>query len=87
LIENIIVIILYSNNIFFFFFFFFFFPISLARLAAHVCGYKVLQLTVSSGYGLNEFKDDLKAAFSIAGLKNEGVAFIFTDAQIASYVR
>lgn len=57
---------------------------SLARLAAFICGFNVFQFTVSSTYSISEFKDDLKAMFMKAGVKNEGVMFLLTDSQITN---
>ena len=55
---------------------------SLARLAASICGYSVSQIVISSTYGMTDFKDDLKAMFRKAGLKEEGVMFLMTDSQV-----
>ena len=32
---------------------------SLARLASFICGYEVFQISVSSTYGVNDFKENL----------------------------
>eukprot|EP00698_Gefionella_okellyi_P011837 TRINITY_DN3147_c0_g1_i1.p1 TRINITY_DN3147_c0_g1~~TRINITY_DN3147_c0_g1_i1.p1 ORF type:complete len:4003 (-),score=857.71 TRINITY_DN3147_c0_g1_i1:159-12167(-) len=55
---------------------------SLSRLAAHVAGYSVNQITISSSYGLSDLKEDLKQMYIKAGVKDEGIAFLFTDSQI-----
>lgn len=34
-------------------------PLNLARLASFICGYEVFQISVSSTYGVNEFKENL----------------------------
>ena len=57
---------------------------SLARLAAHMCGYRVFQVQISGGYGLADFKEDIKAMYSAAGVRGEGVAFLFSDAQVTN---
>ncbi len=57
---------------------------SLARLSAFICGYSVKQIAISSTYGLNDFKDDLKAMYNLAGVKDEGIMFLFTDSQITN---
>jgi dynein heavy chain len=57
---------------------------SLSRLAAHICGYRVYQITISGTYGISELKDDLKAMYQLAGVKEEGVMFLFTDSQITN---
>ena len=55
---------------------------SLARLAAFMCGYRVMQITITSGYGMGDLMEDVKRMYQIAGLKDEGVVFLFTDSQI-----
>ena len=40
---------------------------SLSRLAAHICGYRVVQITISGGYGVGDLKEDLKAMYGAAG--------------------
>ena len=55
---------------------------SLARLASFICGYDVFQISVTSSYGVNEFKEDLMKLYQRAGLKGHPVAFLMTDGQI-----
>eukprot|EP00398_MALV-I-01_sp_L67-1_P000509 gene509-224_t len=55
---------------------------SLSRLAAFVMGQAVSQITISSTYGMNDLKADLVAMYQKAGVKDEGVMFLFTDTQI-----
>jgi dynein heavy chain len=57
---------------------------SLSRLAAFICGYKVVQIVISSTYGINDLKEDLKNMYNKAGLKEEGVMFLLTDSQITN---
>ena len=57
---------------------------SLSRLAAHICGYGVAQITISSTYGVNDLKTDLQAMYRKAGARGEGVMFLFTDNQITN---
>lgn len=57
---------------------------SLSRLAAFICGFTVMQIVISSTYGINDLKDDLKAMCTKAGTKEEGVMFILTDSQITN---
>ena len=57
---------------------------SLSRLSAFICGYSVSQITISATYSINDLKEDLKAMYSKAGLKDEGVMFLFTDSQITN---
>jgi dynein heavy chain, axonemal len=57
---------------------------SLSRLAAYACAYTVKQITITSNYTLNDFKADLQLMYKRAGLKDEGIMFIFTDSQITN---
>lgn len=57
---------------------------SLARLAAHICGHALMRICITSSYGLGEFKIDLQNMFSRAGIKQEGVVFLFTDSQVTN---
>ncbi|KAG2769665.1 Dynein alpha chain, flagellar outer arm [Phytophthora cactorum] len=63
---------------------------SLARLASHICGCTVRQITISSKYGENEFKEDLRkmhmAVVEMLSRNEEdgGVVFMLTDSQITN---
>ena len=57
---------------------------SLSRLGAFICNYKVSQIVISGNYGLGDLKEDLKKMYNIAGVKEEGVMFLFTDSQIVN---
>ena len=57
---------------------------SLSRLAAFICGFQVIQIVISSTYGINDLKEDLKAMYMTAGTKEEGVMFLLTDSQITN---
>jgi dynein heavy chain len=55
---------------------------SLSKLAAHVCGYALMSISVNPTYTMNDFRADVQAMYSKAGLKMEGVLFLLTDTQI-----
>ena len=55
---------------------------SLSRLAAHICGYATSTIVISGSYGINNFKEDLQKMYKKAGVKGEGIMFLFTDSQI-----
>lgn len=55
---------------------------SLCRLAAFISGFSVVQIVISSTYGVSDLKDDLKAIYVTAGMKEEGVVLLLTDSQI-----
>lgn len=57
---------------------------SLARLAAHICGFVTMMIVISGSYGLNAFKEDLQKMYRKSGQKGEGVMFLFTDSQVCS---
>ena len=41
-------------------------------------------IVISSAYGLNDLKTDLQAMYMKAGVKDEGIMFLFTDGQITN---
>eukprot|EP00976_Prorocentrum_cordatum_P098524 1191438-Prorocentrum_minimum.AAC.1 len=55
---------------------------SLCRLASFICGYEIFQISVTSSYGVNEFKENLLALYVKAGIKTTPVTFMMTDGQI-----
>lgn len=55
---------------------------SLARLAASVAGFDVLQLQTRTGYGIPELKNDLSTVCLKAGLKKLPTVLLVTDAQL-----
>ncbi len=55
---------------------------SLTRLAAFMADYKCVQIELTRGYGSNEFREDIKKLFMIAGVERAPVVFLFTDTQI-----
>lgn len=36
-------------------------------------------ITISSSYGINDLKDDLKMLYNKCGIKDEGYLFLFTE--------
>jgi dynein heavy chain len=56
---------------------------SLARLATFVNGFSAFQLVITARYSVNDLKADLQIMYKKAGVKGEGISFIFTDQQIA----
>ena len=57
---------------------------SLSRLASFICGYQTSTIQISATYGINDLKTDLQEMYKKAGIKGEGVMFLFTDAEITN---
>eukprot|EP00946_MAST-07B_sp_MAST-7B-sp1_P001405 g1405.t1 len=55
---------------------------SLARLAAYICGFSLEQITITQTYGIADLKEDLQKFYWKAGVKGQGVLFLFTDSQV-----
>lgn len=55
---------------------------SLSRLGAHINGYKCMQIELSRGYDVNNFHDDLRRLYWMAGVLNAPTVFLITDTQI-----
>jgi dynein heavy chain len=53
---------------------------SLTALATYCAGYKLFQVTLSRGYGEDQFKDDLRELYKELGTGE--VVFLFTDAHV-----
>ncbi|NXY74435.1 DYH9 protein, partial [Glareola pratincola] len=56
---------------------------SLTRLAAFISSLEVFQITLRKGYGIPDLKADLANQYLKAGVKNIGIVFLMTDAQVA----
>ena len=56
---------------------------SLAKLASFLCGFNVVQISVTSDYSVNDLKEELKELYRKAGVKPaEPLVFMMTDSQI-----
>ncbi|KAE9226456.1 Dynein beta chain, flagellar outer arm [Phytophthora fragariae] len=58
---------------------------SLSRLAAFICGYTLVSLTISASpsYGMSELKEDLKEIYRKAGIRPaKPIVLLLTDSQI-----
>jgi len=57
---------------------------SLSRLSSYICQFLTMRIVISGTYGMNDLKTDLQAMYTKAGIKDEGVLFLFTDGQISN---
>ncbi|KAK3243833.1 hypothetical protein CYMTET_46533 [Cymbomonas tetramitiformis] len=57
---------------------------SLTRFACFMAEYQCFQIELSRAYGMNEFHEDLKKLYKIAGVQGSPVTFLFTDTQIVN---
>ena len=55
---------------------------SLARLAAFIARYELIQIEVNKTYGLNAWRNDLKRVLKKAGADGKRIVFLFNDMQI-----
>lgn len=55
---------------------------SLARLAAFISSLEVSQVQLKKGYGIFDLKTELSNLYLKTGLKNVGIMFLMTDAQV-----
>jgi len=55
---------------------------SLSRLATYMATFKLFQIEVVKGYGMQNWRDDVKIALMQAGVDNKATSFLFVDTQI-----
>ncbi|KAM4874879.1 dynein axonemal heavy chain 11 [Thomomys bottae] len=55
---------------------------SLSRLAAHICGLEVFQITLTEAYGVQDLRVDLAHLYIRTGAKNMPCVFLLTDAHV-----
>ena len=55
---------------------------SLTRLATFISEFKLYQIEIAKGYGMNEWHENIKECLMLAGLQNKPVVFLFNDTQI-----
>lgn len=56
---------------------------SLSRIAAYICEYSTFQITVTKQYGVQEFREDLKALYRTTGIDYKTTSFLFSDTQVS----
>jgi dynein heavy chain, axonemal len=57
---------------------------SLSRLASFISQYTTMSIMISSSYGLADLKVDQQKMYMKAGVKDEGIMFLFTEGQITN---
>ncbi len=57
---------------------------SLSKLSSFICMFTLTSIVISSTYSINDLKTDLQGMFSKAGVKDEGMLFLFTEGQISN---
>lgn len=55
---------------------------SLARLAAFISSLEVFQIQLRKGYGVVDLRMELASLYLKSGMKNIGIMFLMTDAQV-----
>jgi dynein heavy chain len=55
---------------------------SLTRLATYISGFSIYQIEIAKGYGMNEWRENIKECLLTAGVKNKPIVFLFNDTQV-----
>jgi dynein heavy chain, axonemal len=55
---------------------------SLTRIAAFIAGMPCLSIEINRGYGIKEFREDIKKFMMKSGIDGKDTVFLFTDSQI-----
>ena len=55
---------------------------SLTKMASFVCGMSCLSIEINRGYGIFEFREDIKKFMLMSGVEGKDIVFLFTDSQI-----
>ncbi len=56
---------------------------SLTRLATYISGFSIYQIEIAKGYGMNEWRENIKECLLTAGVKNKPIVFLFNDTQVS----
>lgn len=59
---------------------------SIVKLAAYICEQTTYQIELTKKYKVQEFREDLKTLYTMVGVQNKTVSFIFKDNQVAEEV-
>ena len=55
---------------------------STTRMASFIAQMPCLSIEISRGYGLKDFREDIKVFMIKTGVEGTNVAFLFTDTQV-----
>ena len=56
---------------------------SLTKLASYISNFKLYQIEISKGYGMNEWRENVKQCLFSAGIQNKPIVFLFNDTQVS----
>lgn len=59
---------------------------SIVKLAAYICEQTTFQIELTKKYKVQEFREDLKTLYTMVGVQNKTISFIFKDNQVAEEV-
>ena len=57
---------------------------SLTRLACHIADFQCIQVELTRTYGTEEWHEDLRRLYRLAGVEGKNIVFLLSDAQIKS---
>ncbi|KAJ3347863.1 Dynein heavy chain 6, axonemal, partial [Kappamyces sp. JEL0680] len=57
---------------------------SLTRLACHIADFQCIQIELTRTYGTEEWHEDLKKIYRLAGVEGKNIVFLLSDTQIKS---
>jgi len=57
---------------------------SLSKLATFMADYRLFQIEIAKGYGVAEWRENLKTVLLLAGVSAQPVVFLFSDTQIVT---
>lgn len=59
---------------------------SIVKLAAYICEQTTYQIEVTKKYKVQDFREDLKTLYTMVGVQNKTISFVFKDNQVAEEV-
>lgn len=59
---------------------------SIVRLAAYICEQTTFQIEITKKYKVQEFREDLKTLYTMVGVQNKPISFVFKDSQVVEEI-